>query len=72
MIYPGNGDAGGRLSTRAPFHLDATVRVLQRRPANLVEAWEQGRYRRVLRTSKDLALVEVENRDGVPFFRKLD
>lgn len=65
MIYPGNGDAGGRLSTRAPFHLEATVRVLQRRPANLVEAWEQGRYRRVLRTSKDLALVEVENRGTI-------
>src|SRR6185436_9394654 len=56
---------GGRLvyqlSTRAPFHLEATVRVLQRRPANLVEAWEHERYLRVLRTSDDLVLVEVQN-----------
>ena len=50
-----------QLSTRAPFHLEATVRVLQRRPANLVEAWEHERYLRVLRTSDDLVLVEVQN-----------
>ncbi len=60
--HPGKGNAGARLSTRAPFNLEATVRVLQRRPANLVEIWEQGRYLRVLRTPEDLALVEVENR----------
>src|SRR6185503_13380040 len=60
---------GGRLvyqlSTRAPFHLEATVRVLQRRPANLVEGWEHERYLRVLRTSDDLVLVEVENRGTI-------
>ena len=65
MTHPDKGDASGRLSTRAPFHLEATVRVLQRRPANLVETWEQGRYLRVLRTSGDLALVEVENRGTI-------
>jgi 3-methyladenine DNA glycosylase/8-oxoguanine DNA glycosylase len=65
VTYPGESRAGGRLSTRAPFHLEATVRVLQRRPTNLVEAWEQGRYLRVLRTSEDLALVEVENRGTI-------
>jgi DNA-3-methyladenine glycosylase II len=65
VTYPGKGNAGARLSTRAPFHLEATVRVLQRRPANLVETWEQGRYLRVLRTSEDLALVEVENRGTI-------
>ena len=54
-----------QLSTRAPFHLEATVRVLQRRPTNLVEVWEQGRYVRVLRTSEDLTLVEVENRGTI-------
>src|SRR5262249_11966326 len=49
----------GTLSTRAPFHFEATVRVLQRRPANRVEAWEQGRYLRVLSSADGLALVEV-------------
>jgi AlkA N-terminal domain len=65
VSFPGKGDAGARLSTRAPFHLEATVRVLQRRPANLVETWEQGRYLRVLRTPEDLALVEVQNRGTI-------
>ena len=65
VTRPGTGHAGGRLSTRAPFHLEATVRVLQRRPTNLVETWERGRYLRVLRTSGDLALVEVENRGTI-------
>ena len=36
------------LATQAPFHLEATVRVLQRRPANRVDLWEGGRYLRVL------------------------
>jgi DNA-3-methyladenine glycosylase II len=64
LTHPGDG-AGGRLSTRAPFHLEATVRVLQRRPTNQVEVWERGRYVRVLRTSEDLTLVEVENRGTI-------
>jgi DNA-3-methyladenine glycosylase II len=51
-----------RLTTRAPFHLEATVRVLQRRPANRVDVWESNRYRRVLSTPEGLVLVEVENR----------
>jgi DNA-3-methyladenine glycosylase II len=51
-----------RLTTRAPFHLEATVRVLQRRPANRVDVWELNRYRRVLSTPEGLVLVEVENR----------
>jgi DNA-3-methyladenine glycosylase II len=55
-----------RLTTRAPFHLEATVRVLQRRPANLVDVWEQGRYLRVLAVPRrGLALVEVENRGTI-------
>ena len=61
LVYSGNDDTSRQLSTRAPFHLEATVRVLQRRPANLVEAWEHERYLRVLRTSDDLVLVEVQN-----------
>ncbi len=55
------GDEGGRLATRAPFHLEATVRVLQRRPTNLIDVWEQERYLRVLATGDGLALVEVVN-----------
>ncbi len=54
-----------RLATRAPFHLEATVRVLQRRPTNLVERWEQDRYLRVLEIRGGLALVEVENRGTI-------
>lgn len=48
-----------------PFHLEATVRVLQRRPGNRVDAFEQGRYRRVLETRQGLAWVEVENRGTI-------
>jgi len=54
-----------RLATRAPFHLEATVRVLQRRPSNRVDVWEGGRYRRVLALSEGLALVEVQNRGTI-------
>lgn len=38
-----------RLAVQAPFHLEATVRLLQRRPTNRVDAWEGARYQRVLR-----------------------
>lgn len=60
--YPGEDPIHGALETAAPLHLQATVRALQRRPANLVERWEDGRYRRVLRLAGRLVLVEVENR----------
>lgn len=53
------------LETRAPFHLEATVRVLQRRPANLVDVWRDDRYLRLARTREGLALVEVVNRGTV-------
>lgn len=49
------------LPTPAPFHLEATVRVLQRRPSNLVDLWEQDHYLRVLALPDGLALVEVQN-----------
>ena len=48
-----------RLATRGPFDLEATVRVLQRRPSNRVDAWAGGCYRRVLETSRGLVLAEV-------------
>lgn len=54
-----------RLVTRAPFHLQATVRVLQRRPSNRVEVWEEGRYLRVLTAAAGPVLVEVRNRGTV-------
>jgi len=65
VTYPDEDSASGRLATRAPFHIEATVRVLQRRPTNLVDVWEQERYLRVLATSDGLALVEVANRGTI-------
>ncbi|MEP7311613.1 MAG: AlkA N-terminal domain-containing protein [Pseudomonadota bacterium] len=56
---------GWALATRAPFHLEATVRVLQRRPSNAVDVWHQGRYRRLLSLPNGPALVEVENRGSI-------
>ena len=49
------------LPVRAPFHLEATVRVLQRRPANLIDRWEAQRYRRAIRVHGRPMLIEVEN-----------
>jgi DNA-3-methyladenine glycosylase II len=64
-VHPRANVAGGRLDTQAPFHLEATVRVLQRRPANLVDVWAHDRYVRVFQTGDDLVLVEVENRGTI-------
>ncbi len=50
-----------RLFTAAPFHLEATVRVLQRRPTNQVDFWDRDRYLRVLPMADALALVDVTN-----------
>jgi DNA-3-methyladenine glycosylase II len=56
--------ASVRLPTAAPFHLEATVRVLQRRPSQH-EIWEQNRYLRVCRTTDGLVLTAVENRGSI-------
>jgi 3-methyladenine DNA glycosylase/8-oxoguanine DNA glycosylase len=63
----GSNAAGGRedveqvrLPAMAPFHLEATVRVLQRRPASH-EVWEQSRYLRVFTTADGLVLTGVAN-----------
>jgi len=48
-----------------PFHLEATVRVLQRRPTNRVNRWDGGRYLRVLPTAEGLRLIAVENRGAI-------
>lgn len=53
------------LATRAPFHLEATVRVLQRRPVNVVDSWADGGYLRVLDLSRGLALVAVRNQGTI-------
>jgi DNA-3-methyladenine glycosylase II len=66
LTYPGgDGAAGIRLATPAPFHLEATVRVLQRRPANAVEIWEEGRWLHVFTTAEGLVLTAVENRGSI-------
>jgi len=56
---------GWSLDTRGPFHLEATVRVLQRRPTNLVDVWEDDRYLRVLATPDGPVLVEVVNQGTI-------
>jgi DNA-3-methyladenine glycosylase II len=53
------------LTTRAPFHLEATARVLQRRPTNRVDVWEDGHYLRVLAVEGASVLVDVENRGTI-------
>jgi 3-methyladenine DNA glycosylase/8-oxoguanine DNA glycosylase len=59
------GDAAVvRLPTTAPFHLEATVRILQRRPGSH-EVWEQNRYMRVFTTTDGLVLTAVENRGSI-------
>lgn len=52
-----------RLATEAPFNLEATVRVLQRRPSNLIDRWDHARYRRMLRLGDRPVLIEVVNHD---------
>ena len=54
-----------RLAVAAPFNLEATVRVLQRRPTNLIDVWEHERYRRALRIGGKLLLIEVANRGTI-------
>jgi 3-methyladenine DNA glycosylase/8-oxoguanine DNA glycosylase len=65
VTYPGERDGGESLATPAPFHLEATVRVLQRRPSNRVDVWDEGRYQRVLTVGGALVWVEVEDRGTV-------
>ena len=54
-----------RLSVQAPFHLEATVRVLQRRPGNLIDAWDGERYRRAVRIAGCPVLLQVQNRGTI-------
>lgn len=61
-MFPRNGAAMRLpLETGAPYHLGATVRILQRRPTNRVDSWADGRYRRALSTAEGIFLVETRN-----------
>ena len=64
---PGPAEASASFAIPAvpPCHLEATVRVLQRRPTNRVNRWEEGRYLRVLASAEGLRLVAVENRGTI-------
>lgn len=53
------------LPVTPPFHLEGTVRLLQRQPGNRVDRWDRGRYLRVLPTREGLRLLAVENRGTV-------
>jgi DNA-3-methyladenine glycosylase II len=65
VTHPGEDVSGAQLTVRAPFHLEATVRVLQRRPINRVDVWKSNHYLRVLSTADGLVLVQVENRGTI-------
>jgi DNA-3-methyladenine glycosylase II len=49
------------LPVAGPFNLEATVRLLQRRPANQVDHWEDDRYLRAFRTAEGPRLVALMN-----------
>lgn len=61
ITYPSDESIGEPLPCQGPFHLEATVRVLQRRATNLVDVWERHRYLRVLPSEQGLSLLEVQN-----------
>ena len=50
------------LEVQAPFHLEATVRVLQRRPVNRIDRWVSDRYLRVVTVNGRDVLIAVDNR----------
>jgi DNA-3-methyladenine glycosylase II len=50
-----------KLTARRPFHLEATVRLLQRRPSSLIDLWNEGSYRRVLPADGKYFLCTVRN-----------
>lgn len=65
VAYPDDEAAGVLLATAAPFHLEATVRVLQRRPSNVVDTWQKGRFVRACATTDGPVIVAVENRGSI-------
>jgi 3-methyladenine DNA glycosylase/8-oxoguanine DNA glycosylase len=65
MSHVGKEGAATRLITYGPFHLEATVRVLQRRPTNRIDLWESNRYVRLFNSPEGLVLIEVSNRGSI-------
>ena len=53
------------LSTVSPFSLEATVRLLQRRPANRIDRWVDGEYRRAVRTPEGMRLIALRDAGSV-------
>lgn len=49
-----------------PFNLEATVRLLQRRPTNRVDRWQAGAYFRAVPTGNGPRLLRVMNRGTIP------
>ena len=49
------------LPVEAPFHLEATVRLLQRRPANPVNVLDEGCFQRAFAAGRGLVLAQVAN-----------
>lgn len=49
------------LPVDAPFHLEATVRLLQRRPRDRVDRWEDGAYLRLWQSEEGLVLSRLRN-----------
>ncbi len=50
------------LPTTGPFNLEATVRLLQRRPTNRVDRWHAGAYFRAVPTAAGVRLLRITNR----------
>lgn len=53
------------LSVAPPFHLEATVRMLQRRPTNPIDRWEGESWLRLHQTGGGLILTRVENAGSI-------
>jgi DNA-3-methyladenine glycosylase II len=49
----------------SPFSLEATVRLLQRRPANRIDRWVDGEYRRAVRTPEGMRLTALRNAGSI-------
>lgn len=54
-----------RLPANGTFNLQATVRLLQRRPSNRIDRWEDGRYLRAFQTAEGVRLVAVVNTGSI-------
>jgi 3-methyladenine DNA glycosylase/8-oxoguanine DNA glycosylase len=53
------------LPVTSPFDLAATVRLLQRRPANRIDRWQDGRYMRAFTTTVGMRLVVVYDNGSI-------